>query len=123
MITGKDGQVNYKDPSEENKFSITGEDYTLIISNVQIEDAGNFTCRKHAKKFENGGVSLFEESNSTELIVQGRFNIDCKGDLFTKSGSYIVVSNELVLIAVCFSVLCFLSLMFLIMILYVIFDN
>ncbi|XP_053378401.1 tyrosine-protein phosphatase 99A-like isoform X2 [Mercenaria mercenaria] len=78
VLKGKDGQIKHRDPSVENKFTIVGENNTLIVTSVRTEDGGNYTCRKSAKKLVDGNLEFFEESKSTELIVQGdrRFPYD-----------------------------------------------
>ncbi|XP_060555238.1 tyrosine-protein phosphatase 99A-like isoform X5 [Ruditapes philippinarum] len=70
LYKDKNGQIKHREPSDENKFTISGDNSSLIISRVQSEDGGNFTCRKSFKKQVNGALEFFEEAKSTELIVQ-----------------------------------------------------
>ena len=73
LITYKSNNspVKYSYPQLKEKYEIL-DNYSLMIFDVGLREAGNYTCKKIIMETDpNGGVSMKENMTTRELVVQG----------------------------------------------------
>ena len=72
IYKGKEGTVKYSYPMLKEKYALF-DNFTLEVKDVQMREAGNYTCKKMTLNDTGGGVTMDERDASVELIVQGMY--------------------------------------------------